>query len=309
MHGVDLYLARAKGMQPPRVLPDLLRLLRRPNLDSSRIARLISTDKVLTGNVLRLCNSARFGSATPIVDMNEAVTRVGFHEIYRTVAAACGARLLGSAQPAYGMEPGELWRHSFVAATAAQLAARQLRDDQNTVFTATLLHDIGKVILAPALEEVAAKFEKARSVPVSLVEAERKTLGVGHDETGGRLLEKWTFPPNLVSAVWFHHVPKGARSEKRLASYVALGNLVACLMGFTSGHLPLAVRGPREIFAILGLTPESVSRLIITTFEQLQTPDARASLAAAGSSTQVIGEQHTTEPPAPPPQTLEKTEG
>lgn len=281
MHGVDLYLSRAKRLQPPRVLPDLLKLLRRPNLDSSRIARLIAADPVLTANVLRICNSARFGSATPIEDMSEAVTRVGFHEIYRTVAAACGARLLGSAHGGYGMDQGDLWRHSFVAATAAQLAARQLRDDQNLVFTAALLHDIGKVVLAPALEEVGAKFEKARTVPVSLVEAERKLLGVGHDETGGRLLEKWNFPPNIVSAVWFHHVPKGARSEKRLASYVALGNLVACLMGYTSGHLPLAVRGPREIFAILGLTSENLPHFVLATFEQLQTADARSALAAA----------------------------
>jgi putative nucleotidyltransferase with HDIG domain len=306
MHGIDLYLYRAKRMQPPRVLPDLLKLLRRPNLDSSRIARLISTDQVLTGNVLRLCNSARFGSATPIEDMSEAVTRVGFHEIYRIVAAACGARLLGSAQGGYGMEPGELWQHSFVAATAAQLAARQLRDDQNLAFTAALLHDIGKVVLAPVLEEVAAKFDKIRAVPMSLVEAERKLVGVGHDETGGRLMEKWNFPPNIVSAVWFHHAPKGARGEKRLTSYVALGNLVACLMGYTAGHLPLAVRGPREVLTILGLAPESLSRLIIATFEQLQTPDARASLAAAGSSSAIIGEQQSSEQPAKQ-EKLEKT--
>jgi hypothetical protein len=94
------------------------------------------------------------------------------------------------------------------------------------------------------------------------------------------LLERWNFPPNIVSAVWFHHAPKGARSDKRLASLVALGNLVACLMGYSYGHLALAVRGPRDVFGILGLAPEILPRIVVETLEQLQTPDARAALAA-----------------------------
>jgi len=281
MHGAEYYLSRPRKLPAPRMVPDLLKLLRRPNLDSSRVARLIASDTVLAAHVLRLCNSARFGAATPIEDMQEAVTRVGFQEIYRMVAAASGARLLGSAHGGYGMEEGELWRHSFVAATAAQLAARQLGEEQNLVFTAALLHDVGKTILAPALEEAGAQFGREKAAPVSLLEAERKLLGVGHDETGGRLLERWSFPPNIVSAVWFHHVPKGARSEKRLASLVALGNLVACLMGYGYGHLALAMRGPPEVFGILGLAPESLPGLIVATFDQLETADARSELAAA----------------------------
>jgi putative nucleotidyltransferase with HDIG domain len=281
MRGVEDYLSRARKLPPPRIVPDLLKLLRRPNLDSSRITRLIAMDPVLASHVLRLCNSARFGAAAPIEDLEEAVTRVGYQEIYRTVAAASGARLLGSAQAGYGMGPGELWRHSFVAATAAQLIARDLGGDPNLVFTAALLHDIGKIILAPALVEAGAKFGGDNPAPVSLLESERKLLGVGHDETGGRLLERWHFPDNIVSAVWFHHVPKGARSEKRLASFVALGNLAACLMGHSYGHLSLAMRGPRDAFSILGLAPENLPRLILATFDQLQTSDARSALAAA----------------------------
>jgi putative nucleotidyltransferase with HDIG domain len=281
VQSVEHHLGRARKLSPPRMVPELLKLLRRPNLDSSRVARLIATDPVLTEHVLRICNSARFGTATPIEDMNEAVTRVGFHEIYRVVAAASGARLLGSAHGGYGMAEGELWRHSFVAATAAQLIGKQLGEDQNLVFTAALLHDIGKIILAPALEEANANFARKTDVPLSLLEAEKKLIGVGHDETGGRLLERWNFPDNIVSAVWFHHLPKGARGQRRLASLVALGNLVACLMGHTYGHLALAVRAPREVFEILNLPPDSLPRWMAATFDQLETPDTRAALAAA----------------------------
>ena len=45
-----------------------------------------------------------------------------------------------------------------------------------------------------------------------------------------RLLERWRFPPNIVSAVRFHHAPKGAgKSQRSLASYVYIADMIAHL--------------------------------------------------------------------------------
>jgi putative nucleotidyltransferase with HDIG domain len=281
MPTINDYLNRARNLPPARVVPELLKLLKRPNLDSSRIVHLLAPDATLTAHVLRICNSAFYGGTTPTEDLSEAVTRVGFQGVYRIVAAASGARLLGSALPGYGMGPGELWRHSFVAATAAQIIARELGEDQNLAFTATLMHDAGKVLLSPALEAAGANLAQENPVPITLVEAERKFLGVEHAEMGGRLLERWNFPPEIVSAVWFHHTPKGARSDRKLAALVYLGNVTACLMGHAHGHLPLAMRGRSEVFFILGLAPDSLPRCLLAAFDQLQTPDALSAMAAA----------------------------
>jgi len=280
MPTINDYLNRARNLPLTRVVPDLLKLLKRPNLDSSRIVHLLAPDPMLTAQVLRICNSAFYG-AVPTEDLSEAVTRIGFQETYRVVAAASGARLLGPALAGYGMGPGELWRHCFVAATAAQITARELGEEENQVFTAALVHDVGKVILAPALEAAGANLSQENPVPMTLVEAERKILGVEHAEMGGRLLERWNFPPEIVSAVWFHHTPKGARSDRRLAALVYLGNVTACLMGHAHGHQALAMRGRSEVFSILGLAPEALPRLMLATFDRLQTPDAQSALSAA----------------------------
>jgi putative nucleotidyltransferase with HDIG domain len=278
MQAIDDYIDKLRHLPPaPKVVPELLKLPREPDVDSSKVVKLISFDPALTANTLRMCNSAYFAAATPTADLQEAVTRLGFQQVYQLVAAASGARLLAPAQKGYGMDQGELWKHSVAAAVAAQAIATQLMDDTNVVFTAALLHDIGKIVLAQSLE--ASYFKLVRETETqqqSLLEAEQKLLGVQHAEVGGRLLTRWRFSPNIVSAVWFHHTPQGAGSHQRLAAYVYLGNMIAHFMGFGYGHQAFALRGRGEALSILGLQPESVPRFMIETFEQLSLVDALA---------------------------------
>jgi putative nucleotidyltransferase with HDIG domain len=141
-------------------------------------------------------------------------------------------------------------------------------DDENIVFTAALLHDIGKIVLSEALEQVYGKLvEETQDEQHSLLEAEKNLLGVHHAEIGGRLLSRWKFPPSLVSAVWFHHNPAGAKPHDRLASYVYLGNMVAYFIGHGYGHQAFALRGRAEALEILGLASESLPKYMIRTLE------------------------------------------
>ena len=265
-------------MPTPRIVPDLLRLLKRPNLDSSRIVHLLHPEPTLAAHVVRVANSAFYGGA-PTEDLQEAVARIGYQEAYRVVAAASGARLLGPEFAGYGIGPGELWRHSYVAGSAAQLMAAEVGLDENLAFTAGLVHDVGKALLNPFLAKAKPNFAQDPAVPRTLVEAEKKALGVDHCEMGGRLLERWSFPPEIVSAVWFHGAPKGAGADRKLAALVHLGNVVACLLGYAPGQMGLAVRGKSEAFAIVGLTAAELPRLTLATFDHLQTPDAQSAMA------------------------------
>ena len=276
MQAIDDYIANVRNLPPaPRVVPELMRLLNQPDVDSSRIVKMISYDPSLTANVLRICNSAYFGSATPTSDLQEAVTRLGFQQVYQLVAAATGARMLSPAQMGYGLEQGELWKHSVAAAVAAQLVARQTGDNENVVFTAALLHDIGKIVLAQSLNGVYSKVIKETEMnQQSLLDAEKKILGVNHAEVGGQLLERWKFPPNIVSAVWFHHTPKGAGAHQRLASIVYLGNMISFFMGHGYGHVAFALRGRNEVLTTLGIAPEAIPQFMMQTYEQMHLVEA-----------------------------------
>ncbi len=59
MQALDHIIDRAPPLPPaPRLLPELLALLRQDNADAARVVRLITFDPVLTAQVLRRCNSA-----------------------------------------------------------------------------------------------------------------------------------------------------------------------------------------------------------------------------------------------------------
>ena len=282
MQAIKDYVRNLRHLPPsPHIVPELMRLLNQPDVDSSKIVKMISYDPSLTANVLRISNSVYFSAALPTADLQEAVTRMGFQQVFQLVAAAAGVRLLGSPQSIYGLEQGELWKHSVAAAVAAQLVARKLGDNENLVFTATLLHDIGKTILSHSMNAEYSKIVKeSDGKGNSLLEVESKLFGVNHAEVGGQLLQHWKFPPNIVAAVWFHHAPKGAGAHHRLASCVYLGNMISCFMGHGYGHAAFAMRARSEVLASLELTPQSIPEFMMETFEQMELIEALFSLAA-----------------------------
>jgi putative nucleotidyltransferase with HDIG domain len=272
MQAIDDFINSIRSLPPaPRIVPELMKLLKQADIDSGKVVKLISFDPALRANVLRMCNSAYFGAATPTSDLQEAVTRLGFQQVYQLVAASMGARMLGAPYAGYGFIEGELWKHSVGVAVTAQSIARKLSDNDQLVFTAALLHDIGKIVLAYALESAYSSLVRETEINQhSLLEAERKILGVQHAEVGARLLERWNFPPNVVSAVWFHHAPKGAGKHQRLASYIHLADVVAHFMGLGYGNLAFAVRGRSDALAILGLTTESIPQFLMEAFDEMR---------------------------------------
>ena len=282
MQILDDYIKKARSLPPaPRILPELLTLLRQENVDSGRVVQLISFDPAITATVLRLCNSALFAGAVPASDLSDAVSRLGFRQIYTLVTAVSGARALTPPTTGYGFNPGELWKHSVTAAVAAQLIARSQGADESTVFTAALLHDVGKIVLAEALEDKYNQLLADNEVTQNpLLETEKRILGVQHAEIGGHLLARWKFPANLVSAVWFHHQPAAAKPHHRLAAYVYLGNMVAHFMGQGYGHQAFALKGRGEALEILDLSPDAIPQLMIQTFDQMQMVDTLLSAAA-----------------------------
>lgn len=276
MQELDEYIDRVKHLPPaPKILPQLLSLLKRENVDASQVVDLMLYDASLTAAALQSCNSAFFGAA-PASDLQEAVSRLGFNRVYQLVAAVSGAQTFSPAQKGYGIDAGELWKHSVTSAVAGQLIARKLGEDENLVFTCALLHDIGKVILAQSLQRLYERLvQEVDKNQQSLLEAEKRLLGAQHAEIGGRMLTRWKFPENIVDAVTFHHDPMAApAANQRLAAQVYLANMIAYFIGHGFGHHAFAMRGRAEALVILGFRGDELPHFMIQTFESFEMVNA-----------------------------------
>jgi HD-like signal output (HDOD) protein len=91
-----------------------------------------------------------------------------------------------------------------------RIAQAETRDLEmiGQAFTAGMLHDIGKLLLAANLpSEFKQALARARQETIQLWEAESKVLGVTHAELGACLLGIWGLPVPIVEAVALHHLP------------------------------------------------------------------------------------------------------
>jgi putative nucleotidyltransferase with HDIG domain len=255
MDSIDAFLDGIKCLPPaPHVLPQLLNALNDDDTDLNRLVDLITFEPALTAKLLQTCNSAVYCGALSVNDVSDAINRLGLKVVYQIVTAAVGARTLKTSQPTYGVNAKELWKHSVIVSFAARFIAEDVGIESSLIFTAGILHDIGKVLLAEAFKhDYAQVISQVPAAGHPLFEAEKARFGVDHAEVGSRLLARWKFSPELVASVQFHHHPTAAGDQGRLAACVALGNALG--NGLTQGQVAdtIAQPGHEQALKILQL--------------------------------------------------------
>lgn len=201
----------------PSILASLMRAINDPESTATDLAHAISADQGLTVRVLRTINSAFYGLPRPVRSVEEAVFRLGFREISSLVL---GLQMTDLYKVAAELKVGgeELWRHCLLVAITGKRISKHTRIHKpEEIFTAGILHDIGKLMLylhdTPAARGVYAS--GLRGAP--LLEEERNALGFDHAGLGGIMLRKWDIPEELACLVENHHNEQAMVSEKAVA--------------------------------------------------------------------------------------------
>jgi len=228
MDAIDELLQRVQTLPPaPKLLPQLLTALADVDTDIDRVVEIITFDPALTARVLQVCNSAWYSTNSRASTIDEAVNRLGFHGIY-TIAAVASSESLLKTSAHSALDSDAMWRHLVTSAFAAQNLAKFAQAEGSMLFTAGLLHDIGKVPLAEVLH---GDYDELVTDPSlfgrTLAELETASFGLHHAEVGARLLESWTFAPEFVASVRWHHDSGSAGENTHLAACVELADLIA----------------------------------------------------------------------------------
>lgn len=205
----------------------MLRMLEDPETTVDEIEDVLRHDPGLTGNVLKLANSAYFGIPSKIASTRQAVLLLGLKKLIQLVIASCVNAVMDKPVPGYNMAPGNLWRHSIAVSIASEaLVKGKMNLQVDDIFTPALLHDIGKLILGHFVKEDQAAIEKIASQGVPYVVAENMVLGTDHAEIGAQILTQWSFPPDVVDAVRWHHDPDFPEKPGSAIDIVYLANLL-----------------------------------------------------------------------------------
>jgi putative nucleotidyltransferase with HDIG domain len=179
----------------PRVATEIMAIVRDADADAATLAKLIHQDPALAAHVLRIANSPAFLPRSPIVSLQQAITRLGFGTLGEIALAAS---LQGGVfrVPGFESELASIWRHALASASFAREVARQRRCNVESSFLCGLLHTIGKPAILQAGIDI-ARDRRRVAEPGPLVALAEEL----HCEVGQAVAERWGLPAVVVNAI------------------------------------------------------------------------------------------------------------
>lgn len=238
----------------PALYRDLVAELQAPEPAIKKIGAIVGKDLGMTAKILQMVNSAFFGLQRHISDPGEATLFLGLDTISSLVLAQQAFSQL-KAELLIDISFDQLWEHSCAIGTLARrIAESEQAENAPDAFTAGLLHDIGKVILAANLpKQYAAALELAQRENLPMVTAEFSIFGTTHARIGAYLLGLWGLPNNVVEAVAYHHDPLNMPTQTfSVLTAVYAADRILRAQPTLAGGLPL-FPGEDEYLARLGL--------------------------------------------------------
>ena len=213
---------------PTLYLRLLDKLNQEPEVSVDEVVEIVEADVAISAKLLQLVNSAIFRTSCEIATVKLAASYLGLNVIKDLVLSTEVVRAFEKSKPIPGFSVEELQIHGRLT---AKIAGRMhLRDSmRDAAIVASLLHDIGKLVLAWKMPDRFARLlARAREQNQPLYQVEEELWGITHAEIGAYLLGLWGLPVSVTEAIAYHHSPSRVphyRFDAIAAVYIA--NLLA----------------------------------------------------------------------------------
>jgi putative nucleotidyltransferase with HDIG domain len=187
----------------PATLRRISATLMKPHISLEELGRLIANDPALTSKILKMVNSAAYGFPGRISSVSHATMILGLNVIKGLLLGVSVFELMEKTMIG-------LWKHSMACTVAARsIAQKNGVKEPEEVSISGLLHDIGKPVLTLLYAEQYEKaMQEAEEEDLTVHETEARYFQASHGEIGYLLVRQWNFPPNLCSAIRYHHTPR-----------------------------------------------------------------------------------------------------
>lgn len=178
--------------------------IEQPQTTNHELAEIIKLDVGISSRLLAIVNSAFYGFPSQISSVSHAISIVGLNDFKNLVLSASIVNQFEEVKSS-GFSMDEFWNDSLFCAILAKHIAKHWasRKEQESLFIAGLLHDVGKLVMVKnttgdlkALEELWRRGD---------LNAEKAAYEYNHIEAGEALINSWGLPPELAQCARYHH--------------------------------------------------------------------------------------------------------
>lgn len=229
----------------------------------SEMEKVISLDQALAAAILRLSRSSYYGRRSDVRSLKDAILLLGNKRLLQVVISGCALRYFEKSGP--GAVERELWEHSVASAIISEIISRKLRKGRVlTLYTASLLHDIGKTILNVYAKIYMQSNLRRMRAEGRFIQVERMALGIDHQELGGIIARNWKFPPEIIAAIAHHHDPEISGPHWEIASIVYVSDKLAdeAVKEKGASKQPSVDLDNDEVFKNLGITAQIAEEIM-----------------------------------------------
>jgi len=219
----------------------VMEICSRTDASPNELNKVVSLDPVLTGQVLKLINSAYYSLVNKVTSLTRAITMLGMNTVKNIALSTAIIRTVSGVKKTKVLPTSKFWGHSIGAGVSAKLLGEAkgfAPMEREELFLAGLLHDLGKV---PFGDEYIKVLNTVKQEQCPLIEVERQLMGIDHEEVGLMIAEKWKLNIVITECIGSHHDVDRLEGELgQQVALVALGNIYANILdhGYAGDPFP-----------------------------------------------------------------------
>ncbi len=277
-HELLAIFARAEDLPTlPEVAVRLQEMVNDPDSSAKDVARLIEEDPAITTKVLKMVNSVFYAPlhGDEITELQPAISRLGFVTVANIALSTSVFQAFRKSEK-QTFDRREFWRHSVCVGIIASVLY-DFSDDEisqpitrDRVHLAGIVHDMGKILFERyANPEFHQAIKSARNEDIPAIKEEARFLGMGHDEAGDWLGQRWNLHEEILAVVRWHHDPLSCPSDeyRDLVKLIHLADYICHNQGLGDSGNPSPSYDSR-VREALNMTPNRIAEIMDVVVEE-----------------------------------------
>ncbi len=202
----------------PEVAFQLVKIASQEDPDYREVSRIVRSDPVVSGKILKMANSALFGFRHRVETIEQAIPKLGI-TLLRTLVLSFHLSSYKPEQPELESVFQSHWRSSLTQAVLAELIAEEISTaDPPTCFLAAMIQDIGILAMLSEAPQDYLENVLSRTEFPNVEGAERSHFGFCHTDVSVDLVRQWGLEESFGSAIRHHHDRVNSSTSSRKQS-------------------------------------------------------------------------------------------